>query len=392
MNKLPKFAAGAILALFAFMAPFTAQGAAAKGQDSSVKSSKYKIASSKAPKRRVTNKASFSKKRSASEGMSASRRKRSAARAVKAARTFESHGLARALASTDVFLSDDLAVDKMRFNSSIVLVEDAVTGDVVISKNADLRAPIASISKLMTALVTLESGENLSDEVMITKREISTTNGAASRLRLGTILTRSDLMHLALMASDNRAAHALARSSSFGYEGFIDKMNAKAVALGMHDTSFGDPSGLSAENRSTANDLVKLVRAAVEHEEIRGFSTDAMATFRSAKPRSRAMNFHTTNRLIANPHWQISLQKTGFTSAAGRCMVLYAFIDDRPYFIVLMDAGNTSQRIKDASLIQAVIQKSSSAFSAKIRDDDVTAVPAEFMPQADSAGKVSLNP
>lgn len=401
MKKISKFTIGAIVALFAFMTPAHC-GTASKHSSSeqkqsnasgkTAKPSKYSISSSKATKRRVTKGASFSKKKTASAGMSLKNRRKSAARAVKAARTFESHGVARALASTDVFLSEDLAVDKMRFNSSIVLVQDALTGDVVISKNADLRAPIASISKLMTALVTLESGEDLSDEVTITQEELASTSYSSSRLPVGSTFKRSDLMHIALMASDNRAAHALARSSVGGYDDFIAKMNKKAMELGMHDTTFEDASGLSSGNRSTANDLMKLVRAAVEHEEIRDYSTDSMALFTSSgTSRRRTLNFHTTNGLISNPHWQISLQKTGFTSAAGRCMVLYAFIDDRPYAIVMMDAGNTNQRIKDASMIQTVIQKSSSAFSAKFQSEDA-AVRPDFLPQDEVLRKVSSNP
>lgn len=260
-----------------------------------------------------------------------------------------------ALAANQAHAVDRSRDDNPRFYSSIVLVEDALTGKAVISKHADARAPMASITKLMTALLIVESGLDMGEKIVVAQEDVDTLLHSRSRLTVGATLTRDELLHLALMSSENRAAHALARTYPGGREVFVAKMNARARALGMSNTHFADSSGLSPENQTTAIDLSKLVKVAVRHEIIREYSTDTNSDFAL---RGRDSTFRTTNKLVKNPNWRISLQKTGYTQAAGRCVVMYTHVDDHPFVLVLMDSNGAEQRAADANKIRSVLKRS----------------------------------
>ena len=233
--------------------------------------------------------------------------------------------------------------------SNVALVVDQHTGEPVVSKNVNDVVPIASITKLMTALVMLDGQQVLSRRIAITEEDIDTERGSRSRLTVGTELTRNELLHLALMASENRAAHALGRSYPGGLAAFVEAMNGKARELGMERTRFVDPTGLSSANVSTAADLVKLVHAANAVNLIRSYSTDRVFEVNVG---GRDRRFHNTNRLVASDGWNIALSKTGFINEAGRCLVMQALIDGRPLTIVLLDSWGKFTRIGDANRIR----------------------------------------
>jgi D-alanyl-D-alanine endopeptidase (penicillin-binding protein 7) len=201
----------------------------------------------------------------------------------------------------------------------------------------------------MTALVVLEGKQPLDEKVEITKDDRSFDKGAFSRLAIGTKLSRGDLLHLALMSSENRAAHAIGRSYPGGTEEFVKTMNLKAQALGMTHTHFVDPTGLSSENQASPNDLAKLVIAASHEETIREFSTD---TEHSVRVGRKVLAFHNTNSLTKSPSWDIQVQKTGFISEAGKCLVMQARIEGRPIIIVLLDSYGKYTRVADAKRIR----------------------------------------
>ena len=240
--------------------------------------------------------------------------------------------------------------------SNVALVVDQHTGEPVVSKNVNEVVPIASITKLMTALVTLDGQQALSRRIAITEEDIDTERGSRSRLTVGAELTRNELLHLALMASENRAAHALGRSYPGGLAAFVEAMNGKARELGMERTRFVDPTGLSSANVSTAADLVKLVRAANAVNLIRSYSTDRVFEVNVG---GRDRRFHNTNRLVAADGWDIAVSKTGFINEAGRCLVMLAMIDGRPLTIVLLDSWGKFSRIGDANRIRKWLATSS---------------------------------
>jgi D-alanyl-D-alanine endopeptidase (penicillin-binding protein 7) len=233
--------------------------------------------------------------------------------------------------------------------SNVALVIDDRTGQTLVAKNASDRAPIASITKLMTALVVLDSQVPLSKRIEITEDDVDHERNSRSRLKVGAELTRAELLHLALMASENRAAHALGRSHPGGLPAFVAAMNAKAQALGMTRTRFVDPTGLSGANVSTATDLVRLVDAADGVHLIRRYSTDPML---EVQVLGRELRFHNTNRLVASEGWEVALSKTGFLHEAGRCLVMRARVDGRALTFVLLDSWGKLSRIGDANRIR----------------------------------------
>ncbi|MEK9720635.1 MAG: D-alanyl-D-alanine endopeptidase [Quisquiliibacterium sp.] len=239
--------------------------------------------------------------------------------------------------------------DPLSLRSSVALVVDQNSGSTVFEKNAQAVLPIASITKIMTAMVVLDAEQPLDEVLQITKEEIDTEKNTRSRLSVGARLSRAQLLHLALMASENRAAHALGRNFPGGIPGFIAAMNAKAHALGMYNTHFTDPTGLSSQNVSNAVDLARMVEAASDYPLIRIYSTAPELTVRS---RRRVVGYHNTNRLLANPSWEISLQKTGYISEAGSCLVMRMQIDGRPMVLVLLDARGTLSRFGDAKRLR----------------------------------------
>lgn len=233
--------------------------------------------------------------------------------------------------------------------SKSVLVLDRSTGSVVYSRKADAPAPIASITKLMTALVVLDGQQPMDEVIEIVPADKARTQGNASRLQVGAKLTRRELLQLALMSSENRAAQALGRSYPGGETAFVRTMNAKARALGMMQTAFADPTGLSSSNVASANDLAKLVIAANKSWLIREFST---AEMRTVKVGRQSVDFRNTDPLVRDPHWQISVQKTGHIAEAGQCLVMQAQIDGRPTVIVLLNSVGKYTRVADARRIR----------------------------------------
>jgi len=237
-----------------------------------------------------------------------------------------------------------------KLRSTIAVIYDQQTQRPLYSKNSDVQAPIASITKLMTAMVVLDAQLPLDEEIRIDVADIDTLKGTHSRLRIGMTLTRSELLKLALMASENRAASALARTYPGGYDAAIAAMNAKARELGMHDTRFFDPTGLSSNNISTAYDLVKMVAAARDYALIHQYTTTTSYSVGNWK--GREMRFVNTNPLVRNASWDIGVSKTGFISEAGRCLVMEATINQRQMIIVLLDSWGKLTRVGDANRIK----------------------------------------
>jgi len=239
--------------------------------------------------------------------------------------------------------------DALDLKSSVALVLDQDTNEVLFSKNPQAVLPIASITKLMTALVVSDAKLPLDDVLTISAEDVDTEKGSRSKLRVGTALTREEMLHLALMASENRAAHALGRHYPGGLPAFVDAMNRKADALGMTNTHYVEPTGLSSRNQSSARDLALLVKAAYEHPTLREYSTSPDA----AMPVGRRMvQFRNTNSLVRSPIWEIGLQKTGYISEAGRCLVMQAQLAGRKLIMVLLDSTGRYTRIGDAERIR----------------------------------------
>jgi serine-type D-Ala-D-Ala endopeptidase (penicillin-binding protein 7) len=233
--------------------------------------------------------------------------------------------------------------------SASALVKDQKTGEFLVQKQTDAVVPIASITKLMTAMVVLDSKVDLDELITIEESDVDTVLNSPSRLPVGTRLSREDALLLSLMASENRAAHALGRTYPGGRKVFINAMNAKATSLGLSKTHFEDASGLSSGNTSSALDLARMVDAAYQYSLVRDFTTRDEATIHNGH---RVIEFHNTNRLLQNPDWQIGLSKTGFTNEAGRCLVMQASVAHRPLLIVLLDAQGRLTRFADANRIK----------------------------------------
>jgi serine-type D-Ala-D-Ala endopeptidase (penicillin-binding protein 7) len=229
-------------------------------------------------------------------------------------------------------------------------VADLESGQLLYSKNADRQVPIASVTKLMTALLVLESGQPLDEWLEIRKREGPTPANGYSRIRIGSELRRDDLLRIMLMASENLAAYQLAAHHPGGHAAFIAAMNRRAVELGMHDTRFVDSSGLSAENRSTAVDLLQLARATLAHDRIREYSLTPGFSAAFRKP-NYALQYGNTNPLVHNASWDVELTKTGFLNAAGRCLVMVANIEGRSIAMVVLDSEGSRTPIGDAGRI-----------------------------------------
>lgn len=244
---------------------------------------------------------------------------------------------------------------KVFLRSSVALVQDADSGETILAKNSDQVAPIASITKLMTAMVILDRGLDLNDEIVVSREDIDHLKGSHSRLRVGTRLTRRELLLLALMASENRAAAALGRTYPGGTEEFVAAMNRKARALGMHETHYVDPTGLDSGNVSSAEDLARLVKAADEYPLIREFTTTERAVVRT---RGQKLAFVNTNRLVRNPRWDIYLSKTGYISEAGRCLVMRVRVASKDLIVVLLDSWGKYSRFGDANRIRKWLESS----------------------------------
>ena len=236
-----------------------------------------------------------------------------------------------------------------RIRSQAALVLDQESGEILLGKNAQSTLPIASLTKLMTAIVTLDAELDPNELIPVTQADVDRLRRSHSRLRVGTVLTRDELLHLALMASENRAASALANSYPGGRETFVVAMNLKAQLLGMSGTRFEDPTGLSGRNVSTARDLAKLVQAAHAYIKIRDYSTSPSYQVQVGR---RTMRFGNTNRLTLNSRWDIGLSKTGYIAEAGRCLAMQMTLAGRSVIIVLLDSWGKYTRVADAIRIR----------------------------------------
>lgn len=246
--------------------------------------------------------------------------------------------------------------------SSAVLVLDESDASVVFARNEDDVTPIASITKLMTALVVLDGKQPLDERIELVKDDSRKGKGWYSRLPIGARLQRGDLLHLALMSSENRAAQALGRSYPGGLKVFVRAMNLKARALGMTHTRFVDPSGLSSENVSSARDLARLIAAAGRSARIREYSTSKELSVRVGK---RMLAFRNTNSLVSNPLWDVAVQKTGYITEAGHCLVMQATVEDRRVTFVLLNSVGKNTRVADAKRIRVWMESRPAARAAK---------------------------
>ena len=270
--------------------------------------------------------------------------KASPKRLAKAVPTKPSFGQLAGLHST----ADDLDL-----KSSVAYVIDQDTNEVLLSKNDQAILPIASITKLMTGVVLSEAKLSMDESITITQDDVDTEKGSSSRLKVGTTLTRGELLHLSLMASENRAAHALGRTYPGGLHAFVELMNAKAISLGMRDTRYIEPTGLSSKNQSSAKDLATLVSFAYQDSLLRELSTSPSY---QVEVGNHTLNYKTTNRLIKNPNWDIGLQKTGYISEAGQCLVMQAKIAGRKLIMVFLDSAGKLSRIADAERVRRWVE------------------------------------
>ncbi|MHB1116544.1 D-alanyl-D-alanine endopeptidase [Sideroxydans sp.] len=269
--------------------------------------------------------------------------------------------LISALFATSAFTAQAAGIERANYGklpqlgSAIAMIYDEQTGEPVYSKNVNTVVPIASITKLMTAMVILDAHLPLDEPITITREDRDRLKGTKSRLKDGLTLSRGDLLTLALMASENRAAAALARTYPGGTPVLVAMMNAKARELGMDDTHFQGPVGLHSENVSTARDLVKMVLAAQRYEHIQRASTQARHVVQINARQS--LRFGNTNPLVRSRNWEIGLSKTGYISEAGRCLVMQAKLSERPTVIVLLDSWGKNTRVGDANRIKSWMER-----------------------------------
>lgn len=258
------------------------------------------------------------------------------------------------------------ATRQLAVASTAALVVEQGGGEPIYQKNADVVVPIASISKLMSAMVILDSVPNLQASISVSDDDVDYLKGSRSRLHVGSVLLREDAMLISLMSSENRATHALARHYPGGMPAFVAAMNRKAADLGMFHTRFEDPTGLSSNNVSTAKDLAKMVAAAYRYPLIREFTTTSQA---QVDVNGHAMEYRNTNQLVKSSAWDIGLSKTGFIQEAGKCLVMQARVADKPVVIVLLDSAGKQTRIGDANRIKRWME--STQISAVHKDDKV---------------------
>ena len=266
------------------------------------------------------------------------------------------------------------------FSSRHVLVYEEESDRILLEKNAHDVVSIASLTKLMTAMVVLDAGLDLDEEIRIEDSDVDRIKFSSSRVPVGVVLTRRELLELALMSSDNRAAAALGRTYPGGYPGYRAAVRAKALSLGMHDTRIEEPTGLSPNNRSTAHDLLKMVAAAAEYPVISRMTT---GTAEWMKMNGRMVKYRNTNRLVGREGWDILLSKTGFIREAGRCLVMRLRSDDRHVIVVLLNASQSAARLRDAEKVQRYLSDEAWASASSARDAG--------HPRADRGGLMRVN-
>jgi serine-type D-Ala-D-Ala endopeptidase (penicillin-binding protein 7) len=243
--------------------------------------------------------------------------------------------------------------DPLELKSNVAYVIDQTTQEVLVSKNDAAVLPIASLTKLMTGLLVSEAKSPLDEPLAITQADVDTEKGSSSRLRVGMVLTRGELLHLALMSSENRAAHALARNAPGGLDRFIKQMNDRARSLGMRDTLYVEPTGLSSKNQSSAKDLALLAQVASIDPLLREYSTSPGYSLAFGR---KILNYNNTNRLVHNESWDIGLQKTGYISEAGRCLLMQANVAGRKLIMVFLDSVGTNSRLGDAERVRRWVE------------------------------------
>jgi serine-type D-Ala-D-Ala endopeptidase (penicillin-binding protein 7) len=265
-----------------------------------------------------------------------------------------------AAAPAPVYTVGDLAGlnatrDPLALKSNAAIVVDAATSQVLFEKNAGFALPIASLTKLMTALIVIEAKQDMEEVLEVTDEDVDREKFSHSRLRIGSFMSRANMLHIALMSSENRAASALGRHYPGGLPAFVAAMNAKAKVLGMTTTRFVDSTGLSSQNMASARDLAKLVVAAHHHPVIRGYSTDTKYAVNAGR---YTLNYMNSNRLVMNSHWDIDLQKTGYITEAGRCLLMHTRIDNRPVVMVFLDSKGKDSRLADAGRVRKWLENS----------------------------------
>jgi len=332
----------ALLALFMFLAPM--EGFAAK------RPAKGKPAATKVVKVKAKAKAKVKARAKAKAGK-AKTAKRST-KAVKVARAKHKAKKKVVVAARHVARPARLPADPMKLplKASVAYVIDQESDEVLLGKNDDDVRPIASLTKLMTGLVISESRLPLAEKITITGADVDRVKHSSSRLQVGTVLTRREALHLALMSSENRAAHALGRTYPGGLSAFVSAMNIKARELGMRQTRYVDPTGLSSRNQSSARDLAVLADAAYSHLLLRKYSTSRGYEVEAAD--GRELTYVNSNKLVREGAWKIGLQKTGYISEAGQCLVVQTQVKGRNLIMVFLDSASKVTRIRDAEIVK----------------------------------------
>jgi len=326
-------------------------------QESKTSTSAQKKSTSKSSTQKSSAKSSSSKQKTSSKSNSkqptkASNTQKTPSKVKKSAKT----AVIPAAAGSTVAASA-----KGGLYSHAIYVQDLSSNRVLFSRNDDEVRPIASISKLMTAIVIVDARLPMDEMIVITQDDVDRVKFSSSRLAVGTRLSRQDMLHLALMSSENRAAHALGRTYPGGMDAFVREMNLKSKSLGMTHTRFVEPTGLSSDNVSTPKDLVKLLQASAQRPAVRDFTTSDEHEVRRGK--GQPTLFRNTNALVRKPEWDIKVSKTGYISEAGQCLVMVARINNRDTAIVLLDSGGKSARIGDATRIRQMVQQRSEAIA-----------------------------
>ena len=289
----------------------------------------------------------------------AATRKKAVATKKKAPRAAKPHRAKKAMRAKSAQRGASLDdAQHLAVQSSAALVLDQTSGAILFEKNPTAVLPIASITKLMTAMVVLDAKPRLDEILAIGEEDVDIIKGTRSRLKVGTHLAREEMLRLALMSSENRAAAALSRNYPGGRDAFVAAMNRKAHALGLVDTRFQDPTGLTAANVSSPRDLAKMVDSAHQYPLIREFSTTSDGEFTIA---GRPQQFRNTNTLVNSPTWEIGLSKTGYINEAGKCLVMQAWLNNKPTIIVLLDSWGKMTRIGDANRIKRWVESASLA-------------------------------
>lgn len=358
-----KWMLAALMSLSLIAAPVSAAGAGAgagagaekAGSAQGKRSAAKKKVAKKAPAKRASKAKAKGKRKDSAHAAAVHKRQRMVRRVeiVRGKRRVTYHAARRAapvIMAPVMRTAGDMAGlhqtrDALSLRSSVALVLDQNTSEVLFEKNASVALPIASITKLMTGLIVVEANQDLNDVLTITNDDVDREKYSSSRLPVGARMTRNNLLHIALMSSENRAASALGRHYPGGITGFVAAMNAKARELGMNDTRYVDASGLSSRNVSSARDLAKLVVYAHQKPLLRQYSTDPNWVVEAS---GRPMRYNNTNYLVALPDWNIGLQKTGFINEAGRCLVMQAMIQGRSVVMVFLDSKGRMSRTADA--------------------------------------------